>query len=115
MLFPVINAVSKALPKSKQATNAPTLSYCDLEKLPHHVVSNICDWLHIGVLMLGRFRGEGFGKDWLLPVDATLVLLATQNVDVNAPFFEYMCMSEVIIIIPVAVLWYLLRLVGHLM
>lgn len=86
MLFPVINAVSKALPKSKRATNVPTLSYCDLEKVPHHVVSNICDWLHIGVLMLGR--REGFGKDWLLPVDATLVLLAVQNVDVKAPFLS---------------------------
>lgn len=75
MLFPVINAVSKALPKSKRATAAPTLSYCDLEKVPHHVVSNICDWLHIGILMLGRFRSEGFGRDWLLPVDTNSVCL----------------------------------------
>ena len=73
MLFPVINAVSTALPKSKRATAAPTLSYCDLEKVPNHVVSNICDWLHIGILMLGRFRSEGFGGDWLLPVDTNSV------------------------------------------
>lgn len=81
MLLPVINAVTKALPKSKRATTATTLSYCDLEKVPQYVLLNICDWLHIGVIMLGRFRGEGFGKDWLLPADRASVCLSTAALD----------------------------------
>ena len=67
-LSPVISATCKALPKSKRATStASGFNFCDLEKLPHQVLLNICDWLHVGINLLSRFKSDTFGIDWLLP------------------------------------------------
>ena len=66
ILFPVISAVLTALPKSQRATTATDLSFCDLEKLPRHVLLHICNWLTAGVNMLSKLNTESIGGDnWL--------------------------------------------------
>lgn len=66
MLHPVILAVSKSLPESERATTYAYLSYCNLEKLPQHVLSHICNWLTAGVKVLSSLKSESIGgNNWL--------------------------------------------------
>ena len=66
ILFPVISAVFKSLPKTQRATTATDLSYSDLDKLPRHILLHICYWLKAGVEMLSKLRSKSNGgHNWL--------------------------------------------------
>lgn len=61
-----IAAVFKSLPTSERNSTSANLSYCDLEKLPPHVLLHICDWLTTGVRTLSKFKSENIcGNNWL--------------------------------------------------